>query len=138
VKGRVQIVTGVVDRLDRYILRWAGPVRGGQWRRWSEICRSDRDDSDGFNSIESNAVWWKRQYHYCAMPLSDIGLEDVVLYPAGSASEAWLEWRATGLVRVLLLHNGPNCQWNVGPVYSDDRVVTRHAATRDGGEEEGE
>ena len=84
------------------------------------ICRLDSGDDDAFNCIEGNGADWRRRFHYCAMPLSEA--EDVtsfVFYPVGSASEAWAEWRATGLARVVMLHDsdGSVCPWDLGPVW---------------------
>ena len=89
------------------------------WRD-SSICRSDRGDDDAFNCIMSTGVEWKKRFHYCGMPLSEAVLSDarLVLFPVGRASEALAEWRATGLVRVLLLHEDEeSCPWNLGPVW---------------------
>jgi len=116
-KGMVRIVRGAVDR---HILRVS---EGDRWR-WGDICRSDRDDSDVFNCVASNPAEWKAQYHYCGMPLDEAEKVGLV-FPARSASEAWVEWRATGLVRVVVLHHngnnsfrdGPRCPWNLGPVW---------------------
>ena len=94
-------------------------ISGYGWQ-WDDICRSDYRDDEGFNWIESNGVDWQRRYHYCGMPLSE-ARDVAVFYPAGLASEAWAEWRATGLARVVMLHeySGVDCPWALGPVWEE-------------------
>ena len=79
------------------------------------ICRSDYPDDHPFNSLQNMPDKWRRERHYCSLPLRALTGE-FWLYPAGSASEAWAEWRATGLVRVVVVHYLSNCKWSLGSI----------------------
>jgi len=119
---RMQIVTPEARvRTVRPEYEWASLRIAGR-----TICFAAFADKHPYNCLAANNEDWLKETHYCGMPLDHmLGALDrlsFAFFPAGSASDAWVEWRMTGLVRVVMVHeDAPSCIWSLGTVWEGGR-----------------